>query len=106
MSVFKKPKQEPKPAPPKNTEMQLKVGNCFQDKNNKECVLVTMKTNFYTLRANAITSVLKLFFESILQGKNRKGCLVVAGLLRNARKHSVKIPKLRRRSNISSMWPF
>ena len=62
MSVFKKPKQEPKQAPQKNTEMQLKVSNCFQDKNKKECVLVTMKTNFYTLKVNAITAVLKLLF--------------------------------------------
>ena len=43
--------------------------------------LVTMKTNFYTLKANAITSVLKLFFESILQGKKEQkrlfgGCWV------------------------------
>ena len=69
VSVFNKPKQEPKPAPQKNTEMQLRVSNHFQDKDNKNCVLVTMKTNFYTLKANAITAVLKLFFESILQWK-------------------------------------
>ena len=66
--VLKKPKQEPKPAPQKNTEMQLKVSNHFQDKDNKNCVLVTMKTNFYTLKANVITAVLKLFFERTLQG--------------------------------------
>ena len=66
VSVLKAPKQEPKPAPQKNTEMQLRVSNHFQDKDNKNCVLVTMKTNFYTLKANAITAVLKLFFQSIL----------------------------------------
>ena len=52
--------------------MQLKVSNHFQDKDNKSCVLVTMKTNFYTLKANAISAVLKLFFESILQGKKEQ----------------------------------
>ena len=72
VSVLKKPKQESKPAPQKNTEMQLKVSNHFQDKDNKNCVLVTMKTNFYTLKANVITAVLKLFFESILQGKKEQ----------------------------------
>ena len=81
MSVLKKPKLEPKPAPQKNTEMQLRVSNRFQDKDNKSCVLVTMKTNFYTLKANAISAVLKLFFESILQGKKEQkrlfgGCWV------------------------------
>ena len=81
VSVFKKPKQEQKPAPQKNTEMQLKVSNPFQDSTKKNCVLVTMKTNFYTLKANAITSVLKLFFDSILQGKKEQkrlfgGCWV------------------------------
>ena len=82
VSVFKKPKQEPKPAPPKNTEMHLKVSNLLQDNNKKQCVLVTMKTHFYTLKANGITSVLKLFFESIFQRKKEQkrlfgGCCVV-----------------------------
>ena len=31
-----------------------------------------MKSNFYTLKANVITAVLKLFFESILQGKKEQ----------------------------------
>ena len=79
VSVFKKPKLQPEPQ--KNTEMQLKVSNPFTDKDKKECVLVTMKTNFYTLKANGITSVLKTFFESILQGKKEQkrlfgGCWV------------------------------
>ena len=91
MSVLKKPKQDTKPAPQKNTEMQLRVSNRFLDKDNKDCVLVTMKTNFYTLKANAISAVLKLFFRASCKGKkNRKGCLVVAGLLRNAKNRSVK----------------
>ena len=103
VSVFKKPKLQPEPQ--KNTEMQLKVSNPFTDKDKKECVLVTMKTNFYRLKANGITSVLKTFFESILQGKkNRKGYLVVAGLLRNARRHSVKCPKLKCRRDMLNMW--
>ena len=81
MSVLKKPKQDTKSAPQKNNNMQLKVSNRFQDKDNKSCVLVTMKTSFYTLKANVITSVIKLFFESILQGKKEQkrlfgGCWV------------------------------
>ena len=72
VSVLKKPKQDTKPAPQKNTEMQLRVSNRFLDKDNKGCVLVTMKTNFYTLKANALSAVLKLFFESILQGKKEQ----------------------------------